>query len=53
MNKDLLRKRIILAVNLLTCSARDGEYGTEKHMKMYEQFKKLLEKLVTEGIGQR
>ncbi len=36
---------IIHIVNLISASSRDGTYGTDEHMKLYERFKKMTEAL--------
>ncbi len=40
-----LREDIIHAVNVLINQARDGEYTSAKHMKLYGKFSRMVKKL--------
>lgn len=39
-----VRDDIIHIVNVLICLARDGQYDTPKHRKLYGQFRKMVHK---------
>lgn len=49
--QDERRKDLVHIVNVLICSARDGQYGTKKHMDLYEKFRRMVGKTYHQEYG--
>lgn len=45
IDQNRLREDIVHIVNVLDVSSRTGGYGSKKHMGMYAQFKRMVQKL--------